>query len=190
MKSVGEIRNFRINLTKLFEYDFRIKELATSNGVCTDLSCSDSLRIFDIKNENLTVANLTRLRGFRNRFYHSFGKGFRYHHLDFDLRQKTDFVLCTTVDLGLPLLPPETFDFRNRKPLYAKLRERLAHIIEFERLDNGHNQLHASVPLGYRAPLLPARAWMYPRTMPTFLPMGALSSARQRRDGLKSFRLG
>ena len=42
----------------------------------------------------------------------------------------------------MSLLTPEALDFRGGEPADAAVRERFAHVVELERLDDGNNQLH------------------------------------------------
>jgi hypothetical protein len=47
----------------------------------------------------------------------------------------------------MAFLAPETLDLGNRHAGHPDLAERIAHIVEFERLDDGGDQFHATGPL-------------------------------------------
>ena len=65
-----------------------------------------------------------------------------HHHLDLHLRQEIDHVLRAAVQLGVPLLTAESLDLGDRQPRHAHLRQRFAHFLELEGLDDGGDLLH------------------------------------------------
>ena len=62
--------------------------------------------------------------------------------LDLHLRQEVDDVLGAAVELGVALLAPEALDLGDGDALHADGRERFAHLVELERLDDGGDQFH------------------------------------------------
>jgi len=75
---------------------------------------------------------------------------------------EVDHVLGTTVQLGVALLAAETLHFGDRDALHADFGQRLAHVVQLERLDDRHDQFHAhsSFRQGGRGPqtgILPGR---------------------------------
>ena len=70
----------------------------------------------------------------------------RHHDLDFDLRQEIDHVLGAPVELGVPLLPAEALHLGDGQTGHADLRQRLAHLVELERLDDRFDFLHNTSP--------------------------------------------
>ena len=66
--------------------------------------------------------------------------------LELDLRQEVHHVLGAAVQLGLALLPSEPLDLGHGNALHAHLGERFAHIVELERLDDRHDELHSRHP--------------------------------------------
>ena len=58
------------------------------------------------------------------------------HHLDLDLGQEVDHVFGAAIELGVALLAPETLDLGHRHAGDADFRQRLAHLVELERLDD------------------------------------------------------
>ena len=55
-------------------------------------------------------------------------------------------VFRAAVDLGLALLPAEALHLGDGEALHAERRQRLAHVVELEGLDDGHDQLHVAAP--------------------------------------------
>ena len=67
---------------------------------------------------------------------------------DFDLHlgQEVDHVLGAAVQLGVALLAAEALDLGDRRARDADLGQRLAHLFEFERLDDRGDLLHGEAP--------------------------------------------
>ena len=63
--------------------------------------------------------------------------------LDLHLGQEVDDVLGAAVELGVALLPAEALDFGDGDALHADRRQRFAHLVELERLDDCGDQFHA-----------------------------------------------
>jgi hypothetical protein len=65
-------------------------------------------------------------------------------HSDFDLqfRQEADGIFGAAIDLCVPLLPAIAFDFGDGQALDANAGESFAHLVELERLDDGHDDFH------------------------------------------------
>ena len=61
---------------------------------------------------------------------------------DFDFRQETDGIFRAAINLGMALLPAIAFDFRDGHALNAQRRKRFANFIQFERLNDGRDELH------------------------------------------------
>ena len=64
------------------------------------------------------------------------------HDLDPDLGNEVHRVFRAAVDLGLPLLAPETLDLARCQTLHPQAGERFADLLELERLDHRHDELH------------------------------------------------
>ena len=77
--------------------------------------------------------------------------------LDLHLRQEVHVVFGTTVDFGLALLPAEPLHLRDGEALHAEWRQCLAHVVELEGLDDGHDQLHVAAPWLLSTPPPPSR---------------------------------
>src|SRR3546814_5273006 len=59
---------------------------------------------------------------------------------------RSHFVFGASIDLGLALLAPEPLDLADRQPLKPEPDQGLPDLVELERLDDRHNQLHAPPP--------------------------------------------
>jgi len=57
--------------------------------------------------------------------------------INLHLRQEIDHVFRAAIQLGVTLLPTEAFDLSNGNALHADLGQRLAYIVQLERLDDG-----------------------------------------------------
>src|SRR6266536_2623745 len=116
-------------------------------GYCSDrrfagLAGANPHDLLDRCDEDLAVADLSRPRGFYDRFYRAFDEIVGDDHLDLDLGQEIDDVLRTAIELGMALLAAETLNLRHREPADADIGERFAHLVELERLDDGFDFFH------------------------------------------------
>src|SRR5476649_698383 len=57
--------------------------------------------------------------------------------INLHLGQEVDHVFRAAIQLGVTLLPTEAFDLSNGNALHADLGQRLAHVVQLERLDDG-----------------------------------------------------
>jgi hypothetical protein len=89
--------------------------------------------------------------------------------LDLDLGQEIDHILGTAIEFGMALLAPEALDLGDGQAGDTHFRERFAHFVEFERLDDGFDFLHVrfllirflkfvAVAIGNRIPPILAKA--------------------------------
>ena len=62
--------------------------------------------------------------------------------LDLHLRQEVDDIFGAAVELGMALLAPEALGLDDGDALEPDLLQRLLHLIELERLDDGLDFLH------------------------------------------------
>src|SRR5205823_7261920 len=63
-------------------------------------------------------------------------------HFDLDLRQKVDHVFGATIEFRVALLPTEALDLGDGESAHADVRQRLANLVELERLDDRFHLLH------------------------------------------------
>src|SRR5438445_3042400 len=113
-----------------------------SDGCFAGLAGADPHDLFDRGDEDLAVADLSRSCRFDDRFYRALDQIVGDDHLDLDLGQEIDDVLRTAIELGMTLLAAETLDLRHRETADADLGERLAHLVELERLDDCFDFFH------------------------------------------------
>src|SRR6185437_9697900 len=74
------------------------------------------------------------------------GQRGRHRDLDLQLGQEADRVFRAAVNLGMPLLPSVTLDFRDRQAMHADGGQRVADLLEFERLNHRHYDFHVDAP--------------------------------------------
>src|SRR2546425_10476519 len=123
-----------------------------SDGCFAGLAGADPHDLFDRGDEDLAVADLSRSRRFDNRFYRALDQIVGDDYLDLDLGQEIDNVLRAAIELGMALLAAEALDFRHRKTADADLGERLAHLVELERLDDRFDFFHCCSSVSSGAP--------------------------------------
>src|SRR5208337_1801322 len=111
--------------------------LAPLEGIAIAFARSDAQRMIDRYHEDLAVADLAGLRGFRD-------------DLDGLVR---DFVRDGRLNskLGHVLLAAIAFDLGDRHAIDSGDRERFAHCVELEWLDDGRNELHEEIPARMRS---------------------------------------
>src|SRR5262249_50859806 len=68
------------------------------------------------------------------------------HDLHLELGDEVDLVLRPPVNLAVTPLPPEGLDVRDGHAVDAEALERLLHIVDLERLDDGGDEIHRSPP--------------------------------------------
>src|SRR5258708_4064082 len=109
------------------------------------LAGADADYLLKVEHEDLAVADLAGVRRFldrRDRLLEHLGLDRRF---DFYLGQKVDDVFRAAIELGVPFLPTEALHFRHGDALHADGRERLAHLVELEGLDDCRYQFHAGL---------------------------------------------
>src|SRR5436190_8746613 len=98
--------------------------------------------MLEIEDEHLAIADRARTRGPRDGFQHLLDERVRYSRFDLRLRDEVDRVLGAAIELGVPLLSAEALDLGHRHALHARLGQRLADVLELERLDDRRYQFH------------------------------------------------
>src|SRR4051812_87142 len=126
-----------------------------SQRVAVSLPGADAHRVLDLDHENLAVADLPGFGGAGDRLNDAVGAIVRHHDLDLDLGQEIHGVFCAAIDLGVALLTTETLDLADGQAGDPELGQRVAHVFELERLDDGGDELHDAPGL-QRLPTLSA----------------------------------
>src|SRR5690349_14997340 len=98
--------------------------------------------LIEVVDKDLAVTDLAAIGRMRDRFDDALGKIVGHRDLELDLGQEIDHILRAAIQLGMALLPAETLDLGNGDALHADFGERFAHIVELERLDDGHHHFH------------------------------------------------
>src|SRR6185312_12332006 len=117
-----------------------------SDRVCAGLPRANANGLFDIEDENLSVADASRSRSLLNGFD---GRGelvVRDDDFDFHLGQEIHDVFGATIEFGMTLLAAETFGFRDRDALDTDFLQRLLHLVELEWFDDGFDFFHVVTP--------------------------------------------
>src|SRR5882724_1131817 len=110
------------------------------------LAGPDAHRLIDGGDEDLAVTDLAGLGGRNDGFDHGSHPIGRHRHLDADLRQEVHGVFGAAVDFGVSFLAAVTRDLARSHALHAERDQRVAHVLELERLDDGDDQFHEFVP--------------------------------------------
>src|SRR3990170_570452 len=92
--------------------------------------------------EDLAVADLAGAGGGDDRLDAALHLLVRHHDLDLHLRQEIHDVFRAAIELGVPLLPAEALDLGHGQAGHAGLRQRLAHVVQLERFDDGLDLFH------------------------------------------------
>src|SRR5579883_365568 len=104
---------------------------------------ADADRLLDRRDEDLAVADLAGVRRLLDRLDRALDLAVLDHDLDLHLGQEAHQVLGAAIDLGLALLAAEALHLAHRQAADADARQRIAHLVKLERLDNGGHQLHS-----------------------------------------------
>src|SRR5262245_336896 len=113
-----------------------------SDSVQPGFAGSDADRFLDVGDEDLAVADASRLRRAADRIDRALDQVVADHDLDFHLGQEVHDVFCAAVELGMTLLAPKTLGLSDGDALKSDFLKRLFHLVELERLDDGFDFLH------------------------------------------------
>jgi hypothetical protein len=103
----------------------------------------DADGLLNFGNENFAVADLAGARGSHDGFHHAVGDLVGNDDVEFDFGQEIDGVFAATINFRVALLAAKAFDLADGHPLDANLAEGVFDFLEFERLDDGFDFLHA-----------------------------------------------
>ena len=102
----------------------------------------DAHDVLEVHHEDLPVADPAGVRGRGDRLDHLVAEFVGNGDLELDLREKVNDVFGAAIELRMSLLAPEALDFRGGEAADAAVRERFAHVVELERLDDRNDVLH------------------------------------------------
>src|SRR5215813_11928381 len=117
-----------------------------SQRVGVGLAGADADRVADVGDEDLSVADLPGLGGSRDRIDHLVDAIGRHRHLDLHLRQEVHGVLGAAINFGVAFLAAIALHLGDGHAADAEPRERVAHVLELEWLDDGNDELHGTPP--------------------------------------------
>src|SRR5919107_5254966 len=115
-----------------------------SKGIDIGLAGADADCLFERRDEDLAVADLPCAGCGRDRLDHLRDQLGGDRYLDLQLRQEAHGIFGAAIDFRMTLLPSISFDFSHGKPVHAKSGERVAHLLQLERLDDRHHDFHGS----------------------------------------------
>ena len=90
--------------------------------------------MFKRAHEDLSVADLAGARGSKNSFNHGVNRVVGDGDVDADFGKEVDDIFRAAVELRMPFLTTETFDFGNSKAVHARFGKCFTNIVELERL--------------------------------------------------------
>ena len=114
-----------------------------------DLKAARLLPSGEVEDEDLAVTDLTGVGRLGNGGDGLLDLFVRHGSFDFHLGEEVDRVLGTTVDFRVSLLTAEAFDFGYGHTLDADFGEGVLHFLEFEGFDDGDDELHGGVGIGW-----------------------------------------
>ena len=103
---------------------------------------ADAHHLLDRGDEDLAVADLAGARRLDDRLDRALDQRVGDDDLDLDLGQEIDDVFGAAVELGVALLAAESLDLGDRQAGDADFGQRLAHLVELERLDDRFDFFH------------------------------------------------
>jgi hypothetical protein len=118
------------------------KRRCGSDGGFATFTRANAHDLLDRGDEDLAVADLAGARCLDDSLDRAVDEAVGDDQLDLDLGQEIDHVFRTAVELGVALLPAEALDLGDREPGDADLRQRLAHFVQLERLDDRFDFFH------------------------------------------------
>ena len=113
-----------------------------SDGAFVFFTRADAHDVFERAHEDLSVADLAGARGSKNSFNHGVNRVVSDGDVDADFGKKVDDLFRAAVELRMPLLATETFDFGNGEAVNAGGGKGLADVVELEGLDDDGDELH------------------------------------------------
>src|SRR5262249_10053294 len=107
------------------------------------LAGTDADHLLDRSDEYLAASDPPRARSLQNRLDGLPETLVGDQDGDLHLGEKVDHVFGPAVELGVPLLAPESLHLAHRHPMNTRRLQTLLHFIQLEGLDDGVDPLHA-----------------------------------------------
>src|SRR3984957_14229393 len=114
--------------------------------VLVRLARADPDRRVEAVDKDLAVADLACARCGDDRFDHFVGDVRVDRDLDFQLGKEAHGVFGAAIDFGMPLLAPVALNLRNCQTVHSDGGERIAHLLQLERLYDRHYNFHKLAP--------------------------------------------
>src|SRR5215204_905233 len=105
----------------------------------------------DVVNEDFAVADLPGLGSGGDGLDDLVGLLARNSDFDLDLRQEIHGVFSAAVDFSMALLTPVSLDLGDGQSVHPRRGESVSDLVELERLDDGHDDFHGSIPAWARS---------------------------------------
>src|SRR5579871_2860099 len=118
-----------------------------SDGICAALPGTDAHHVLERQHPHLAVADRAGLGGLHHRLDHLAHPVVLGEHLDAQLGDEVDLVLGPAVGLAVASLPPEALHLRHGEALHADALQCVLDLVEAERLDHRHHELHRTPSL-------------------------------------------
>src|SRR5262245_47706191 len=124
----------------------RLRSAAASaialEGVGPHLAGADPHHAIDLGDPELSVADLPRSRGLRDRVDHAVDVVVVHDDLDANLGHEVDLILRAAVHLGVPALATEPFDVARREAAHADAAQGVLDLFDPVRFHDRGDQLH------------------------------------------------
>src|SRR5271170_3731717 len=111
------------------------------------LARTDPHRRVEAVNEDFAVTDLAGARRSNDRLNHFVGDVRVYRDFDFQLGEETHGVFRPAINFCMPLLSTVALDLCNRQTVHSDGGERIAHLLQLERLYNRHYDFHKPRPI-------------------------------------------
>src|SRR5438309_6157803 len=112
-------------------------------GVHIAFARADADGLLEGTDEDFAIADLAGAGRGGDRFDRAVDQLASDRHFNLQLRQEAHGVFGAAIDLGVALLTAIAFDFSHRQSVDADAGERVAHLVQFERLYDRHYYFHA-----------------------------------------------
>src|SRR5579863_3480660 len=116
---------------------------ASLQGARSSFTGADTHRLPELRNEYLTVADLTRARRLNDGFHDPVHLLVVHRQLELHFRQEVDDVFSSSIQLSVAFLPAKAFDLCHGNALHPHIGQGGADIVQFEWFDDGDDQFHA-----------------------------------------------
>jgi hypothetical protein len=113
-----------------------------SDGIRALFAGADPNSLIDRHHKNLAIPDFVCTRSVLNRLHSSLDKRIIEYDFDLELREEVDHVLGPAIDLGVPLLPPESFHLGDGHAGDADFVQRILYLVEFEGFDDRFDFFH------------------------------------------------